>query len=106
MGTYGIEQKGRTNMKQEKKARKEKIKQWKKAIREYDSITERDVVTPVEEDSQRVLQTLEQGQPSLESLYEDLAQAQDPEQLDTAVMQRLRSYRRASTMSFPPGGTM
>ena len=84
-------------MKKEKKARKEKIKAWKQAIREYDSITERDVVMPVEEDSQRVLQTLEQGQPSLESLYEDLAQAHDPESFDTAVMQRLRSYRRAST---------
>ena len=68
MGMYGIKGKGRTNMKREKKARKEKIRQWKKAIREYDSITERDVVSPVEEDYQRVLHTLEQVQPSLERL--------------------------------------
>lgn len=75
---------------------KEKIKKWKKALREYDQLTEQDVVSPVEEKSMELLDNLEKTQPTLQSLYEDLAQAQDPELFGADVMHRLRSYRRTS----------
>lgn len=79
-----------------KRMTREKVKKWKKALREYDQLTEQDVVSPVEEKSMELLDTLERTQPTLQSLYEDLAQAQDPELFGADVMHRLRSYRRTS----------
>ena len=75
---------------------REKVKQWKKALREYDAITEHDVVGPEEMQSIALLETLDAQQTGLQSLYEDLAQAQEPEAFGKAVMVRLRSQRRAA----------
>lgn len=83
-------------MKRKKRLAREKVKQWKKALREYDQLTEHDVVSPAEAQSAELLDTLEKAQPGLHSLYEDLAQAEDPERFGENVMHRLRSYRRAS----------
>ena len=75
---------------------REKVKQWKKALREYDAMTEQDVVGPEEAQSIALLETLEAQQTGLRSLYEDLAQTQEPEAFGKAVMTRLRSQRRAA----------
>ena len=74
----------------------EKVKKWKKALREFDAITEDDVVSQEEAESQALLATLAAEKPTVESLYEDLAQAEDPEAYGKTVMVRLRSQRRAA----------
>ena len=84
-------------MKKKKRLEKEKVKLWKKALRDYDKLTEHDVVSPVEAQSAELLATLEKGQTDLRSLYEDLAQAENPERLGEPVMEKLRSYRRTSS---------
>ena len=45
---------------------KEKVRQWKKALREYDSITEHDVVGPEEMQSIALLETLDAQQAGLQ----------------------------------------
>ena len=79
-----------------KRLAREKVKKWKKALREFDTVTENDVIYPEEAQSAALLETLNQEKPNLESLYEDLAQAADPESYGKAVMTRLRSQRRAA----------
>lgn len=79
-----------------KRLAREKVKKWKKALREFDAITEDDVVSPEEAESQALLATLAAEKPTVESLYEDLAQAEDPEAYGKTVMVRLRSQRRAA----------
>ena len=105
-------------MRKRKRLAKEKVKRWKKALREYDQVSEQDIVTPVEQQAREALEALDAAQPDLQSLYENLAAAENPEDYGEAVMHRLRSYRRASvdlarqtapclktTMSSPPAGT-
>ena len=41
-----------------KRLAREKVKKWKKALREFDAITEDDVVSPEEAESQALLATL------------------------------------------------
>ena len=83
-------------MRKRKRLAKEKVKHWKKALREYDQVSEQDIVTPVEQQAREALEALDAAQPDLQSLYENLAAAENPEDYGEAVMHRLRSYRRAS----------
>ena len=83
-------------MRKRKRLAKEKVKRWKKALREYDQVSEQDIVTPVEQQAREALEALDAAQPDLQSLYENLAAAENPEDYGEAVMHRLRSYRRAS----------
>ena len=83
-------------MKKRKRLARDEAKRWKKALREYDRITEHDAVSPVEAQSERILTALDAAQPELQTLYKDLAGAEDPKTYGEEVMRRLRSYRRAS----------
>lgn len=84
------------SMRKRKRLAREEVKRWKKALREYDQVSEQDIVTPVEQQAREALEALDAAQPDLQSLYENLASAENPEDYGEAVMHRLRSYRRAS----------
>ena len=43
-------------MRKRKRLAKEKVKRWKKALREYDQVSEQDIVTPVEQQAREALE--------------------------------------------------
>ena len=114
-------------MRKRKRLAKEKVKHWKKALREYDQVSEQDIVTPVEQQAREALEALDAAQPDLQSLYENLAAAENPEDAIRAffsvaaehyglLQKLLNSQKRVqiermllqglkTTMSSPPAGT-
>lgn len=69
---------------------------WKQRLRSFDEITENDIVTKPEQESQALLESLEQSDEALHDLYTQMTDAQEPETYVAQVQARLRSYRRAS----------
>lgn len=68
----------------------------KHRLSSYTEITEDDIISQPERESRELLQALEESDPSLQDLYEQLAESEDPSQYHGEVQARLRSYRRAS----------
>lgn len=74
---------------------RQKRNAWKKALRDYEEVTDQDIVTPEEAGSAALLEQLRQEQPKLQALYEGMATSFQPEQYSRQVVAQLRSYRRA-----------
>lgn len=62
----------------------------------YTQITEDDIISQPERESQELLQALEASDPETQDFYQQLAEAEDPLRYQEEVNARLRSYRRAS----------
>lgn len=66
-------------------------------LKAYEKIGDTDVITEPEAQSKVLLTTLEETETELQSLYEEMAASEHPEEFRDDVNSRLRSYLRTST---------